>query len=55
VKVDPAGLGVAAARLSEALGTVGGQDPVHPALGADPASAGAAARLSTAAGELPAQ
>jgi hypothetical protein len=49
--VDPAGLTAAAARLSEALAVVSG-DPVHPPLGADPASTGAAQRLSTAATAL---
>src|SRR5881628_3186054 len=49
--VDPAGIAAAAARLTEALAGVTG-DAVHPPLGADPASAGAAQRLSTAATAL---
>lgn len=49
--VDPAGIAAAAARLTEALTVVTG-DAVHPPLGADPASVGAAQRLSTAATAL---
>jgi len=49
--VDPAGIAAAAARLTEALTVVTG-DAVHPPLGADPASVGAAQRLSTAAAAL---
>lgn len=49
--VDPAGIAAAAARLTEALAGVTG-DAVHPPLGADPASTGAAQRLSTAATAL---
>ena len=52
MKVDPAGLVAAAQRLTEALAAVAGADPVHPALGADPASLGAAKRLSTAGASL---
>jgi hypothetical protein len=46
--VDPTGLAVAAQRIVEALGELAAVDPVHPPLGADPASLGAAGRLSTA-------
>jgi hypothetical protein len=48
MQVDPTGLAVAAQRIVEALGELMEVDPVHPPLGADPASMGAAARLSTA-------
>lgn len=46
--VDPTGLVVAAQRIVEALGELTAVDPVHPPLGADPASLGAAGRLSAA-------
>src|ERR1700712_4564969 len=49
--VEPTGLAMAARRLTEALAAVSG-DPVHPPLGSDPASVGAAQRLSTAAESL---
>jgi hypothetical protein len=52
MQVDPSGLIAAAQRIAEALADVGGGDPAHPPLGADPASAGGAARLSTAAALL---
>jgi hypothetical protein len=48
LQVDPAGLVGAAQRIVAALGQLVEADPVHPPLGADPASIGAAARLSTA-------
>jgi hypothetical protein len=48
LQVDPAGLVSAAQRIVEALGDLVDVDPVHPPLGADPASKGAATRLSTA-------
>ena len=52
MQVDPSGLITAAQRIAEALADVAGGDPAHPPLGADPASAGGAARLSTAAALL---
>ena len=52
MKVDPAGLAVAAQRIADALAELIGGDPAHPPLGADPASTGAAARLSAAAVSL---
>jgi hypothetical protein len=52
MQVDPSGLVAAAQRIAEALADVVGGDPAHPPLGADPASAGGAARLSTAAAML---
>jgi hypothetical protein len=50
VEVDPAGLASAAQRIAAALAEVvgAGGDPLHPPLGADPASVGAATRLSAA-------
>ena len=52
MQVDPSGLVTAAQRIAEALADVVGGDPAHPPLGADPASAGGAARLSGAAALL---
>jgi hypothetical protein len=52
VQVDPAGLVAAAQRLTAALAGLSGGQPVHPPLGADPASTGGAARLSGAGAEL---
>jgi PPE family len=48
MQVDPTGLALAAQRIVEALGELMAVDPVHPPLGPDPASVGAATRLSTA-------
>src|ERR1700722_8408405 len=48
MQVDPSGLASAAQRIADVLAELMGGDPAHPPLGADPASAGAAARLSTA-------
>jgi PPE family len=52
MKVDPSALAAAAQRIAAALDDLTGGDPVHPPLGADAASAGAAARLSAAAATL---
>jgi hypothetical protein len=52
MKVDPGGLASAAQRIVAALGQLPAGDQVHPALGADPASLGAALRLSTGATTL---
>ena len=52
IEVDPAGLTSTAQRIADVLAELMGGDPVHPPLGADPASAGAAARLSTAGASL---
>ena len=52
MQVDPVGLASAAQRIADALAELVGGDPAHPPLGADPASAGGAARLSTAAASL---
>jgi hypothetical protein len=54
VEVDPAGLVSAAQRIAAALTDVAGagDDPLHPPLGADPASVGAATRLSVAGAVL---
>jgi hypothetical protein len=52
VKIDAPGLVAAAQRLLEAVVAVGGAEVGHPPLAADPASVGAAGRLSTAAAEL---
>ena len=52
IQVDPAGLASTAQRIADVLAELMGGDPVHPPLGADPASAGAAARLSTAGASL---
>jgi PPE family len=48
MQVDPTGLALAAQRIADVLAELMGGDPAHPPLGADPASAGAAVRLSTA-------
>jgi len=50
--VDPTGLGVAAQRITAALAQLPTADAVHPTLAADPASQGAAARLSSGAATL---
>jgi hypothetical protein len=50
--VDPSGLASAAQRIADVLAELMGGDPAHPPLGADPASAGAAVRLSTAGASL---
>ena len=52
IQVDAAGLAAAAQRIADVLAELMGGDPAHPPLGADPASAGAAARLSTAGASL---
>jgi hypothetical protein len=52
IQVDPSGLAAAAQRIADVLAELIGGDPAHPPLGADPASAGAAARLSTAGASL---
>jgi hypothetical protein len=52
MKVDPAGLASAAQRIAAALGQLPAGDQVHPPLGADPASQGAAMRLTTGATTL---
>ncbi|PXX01545.1 PPE domain-containing protein [Mycolicibacterium moriokaense] len=52
IQVDPSGLAGAAQRIADVLAELMGGDPAHPPLGADPASAGAAARLSTAGASL---
>jgi hypothetical protein len=52
IQVDPAGLASTAQRIADVLAELVGGDAVHPPLGADPASAGAAARLSTAGSSL---
>jgi hypothetical protein len=52
VEVDPAGLASAAQRIAAALEGVAGGDLFHPPLGADPASVGAAERLSAAGSVL---
>jgi hypothetical protein len=52
MQVDPSGLASAAQRIADVLADLMGGDPAHPPLGADPASAGAAGRLSTAAALL---
>jgi hypothetical protein len=52
IQVDPSGLAGAAQRIADVLAELIGGDPAHPPLGADPASAGAAARLSTAGASL---
>jgi hypothetical protein len=48
VSVDPSGLVSAAQRITAALSEFSEANPVHPPLGADPASVGAAGRLTTA-------
>src|SRR3984957_9068056 len=50
--VDPSGLASAAQRIADVLAELMGGDPAHPPLGADPASAGAAVRLSSAGASL---
>jgi hypothetical protein len=50
--VDPIGLGAAAQRIMAALAQLPTTDAVHPTLAADPASRGAALRLSSAAATL---
>ena len=52
IQVDPSGLAAAAQRIADVLAELVGGDPAHPPLGADPASAGAATRLSTAGASL---
>ena len=52
MRVDAPGLIAAAQRLLEAVATVGGGGVAHPPLAADPASVGAAGRLTTAGAEL---
>ena len=52
MQVDPTGLALAAQRIADVLAELMGGDPAHPPLGADPASAGAAVRLSTAGASL---
>ena len=52
MQVDPTGLVLAAQRIADVLAELMGGDPAHPPLGADPASAGAAVRLSTAGASL---
>ena len=52
VTVDPAGLASAAQRITAVLGELAAGNPVHPPLGADPATIGAAARLSVAGSTL---
>jgi hypothetical protein len=52
MKVDPTGLAAAASRVGDALAELMGGDPAHPPLSTDPASTGAAVRLSTAAATL---
>jgi len=48
VSVDPSGLASAAQRITSALSELTAANPEHPALAADPASVGAATRLTTA-------
>jgi gas vesicle protein len=48
VSVDPSGLVSAAQRITAALSELSAANPEHPALAADPASVGAAGRLTTA-------
>ena len=48
VSVDPSGLAAAAQRITSALSELTATNPEHPALAADPASVGAATRLTTA-------
>src|SRR6202165_2417003 len=50
--VDSTGRASAAQRIADVLAELIGGDPAHPPLGADPASAGAATRLSTAGAAL---
>jgi hypothetical protein len=50
--VDPTGLGAAAQRIMSALAQLPSADAVHPTLAADPASQGAALRLSSGAAAL---
>jgi len=52
MQVDPTGLASVAQRIADVLAELMGGDPAHPPLGADPASAGAAARLSAAGASL---
>ena len=52
MQLDPTGLASAAQRIADVLAELMGGDPAHPPLGADPASAGAAARLSAAGASL---
>lgn len=52
MKVDPEGLASVAQRIADVLAEVTGGDPVHPPLAGDPAAAGAAGRLSSAAAAL---
>ena len=48
VSVDPSGLVSAAQRITAALSDLTTANPEHPPLAADPASVGAAGRLTTA-------
>jgi hypothetical protein len=52
IQVDPTALAAAAPRIADVLAELMGGDPAHPPLGADPASAGPAARRSTAGASL---
>jgi hypothetical protein len=52
MKVDPAGLGSAAQRIMAALGQLPTADALHPPLGADPVSRGAAIRLTSGGSTL---
>src|ERR1700751_2587603 len=52
MKVDPAGLGSAAQRITAALAQLPTADAVHPPLGADPASQGGAIRLTSGGSTL---
>lgn len=52
VSVDPSGLASAAQRITSALSELTAANPEHPALAADPASVGAATRLTTAGSTL---
>ena len=52
MQVDPSGLASAAQRITAALAQLPTGDEVHPPLGADPASQGGAARLTTGGSTL---
>ena len=52
MQVDPSGLASAAQRITAALAQLPTGDEVHPPLGADPASQGGAARLTSGAATL---
>ena len=49
MQVDPSGLASAVQRITAALAQLPTGDEVHPPLGADPASQGGAARLTSGA------